>query len=78
MNTKLTLRMDEVLVREAKAQAGRRGKSVSQMFGEYVASLAGTKRQPHLPPVTLSLVGIMKGHGVSEDDYKRHLRQRYS
>ena len=38
MNTKLTLRMDEVLVRQAKTQAARRGKSVSRMFAEFVAS----------------------------------------
>lgn len=78
MNTKLTLRMDEVFVRDAKAQAAQRGKSVSQMFGEFVASLKAGQRHVSLPPVTGSLVGVMKGGRVSEDDYKQHLREKYS
>ncbi len=78
MNTKLTLRMDNLLVEQAKTQAAQRGKSVSQMFGEFVASLGANKRDRDLPPVTDSLLGIMKGHRVSETDYKRHLREKYS
>ena len=78
MNTKLTLRMDEVLVRQAKAQAARRGKSVSQMFGEFVATLGERGRCRDLPPVTDFLLGVMKGRGVSEKDYKKHLREKFS
>ncbi|MFC1452387.1 DUF6364 family protein [Verrucomicrobiota bacterium] len=78
MNTKLTLRIDDVLVRQAKTQAARRGKSVSQMFGEFVGSLGATKRSRGLPPVTDSLLGVMQGHRVSEKDYKKHLREKYS
>jgi len=78
MNTKLTLRMNDVLVRQAKAQAARRGKSVSQMFGEFVESLGATRCDRGLPPVTDSLLGVMKGHAVSEKDYKAHLREKYS
>jgi hypothetical protein len=78
MNTKLTLRMDDGLVAEAKVQAGRRGKSVSQMFGEFVSSLAAGRRREDLPPVTTSLLGILKGRRASEADYKNHLREKYS
>jgi len=78
MNTKLTLRMDDVLVRQAKRQAARRGKSVSQMFGEFVASLGTSKPKRRFPPVTDSLLGVMKGHRVSEKDYKQHLRAKHS
>lgn len=77
MNTKLTLRMDESLVRKAKQQAARRGKSVSQMFGEYVASLGKKAPQGDLPPVTASLRGLLGGKKVSEADYKRHLRDKF-
>jgi hypothetical protein len=78
MNTKLTLRMDDALVRRAKSEARRRGKSVSQMFSEFVqglSSAAVAKRD--LPPVTSSLIGIMKGRRVSGADYKRHLREKH-
>ena len=78
MNTKLTLRMDDVLVRQAKRQAARRGKSVSQMFGEFVTSLGTSRPGSRLPPVTDSLLGVMKGHRVSEKDYKKHLREKHS
>ncbi len=78
MNTKLTLRMDDVLVEQAKAEAAQRGKSVSQMFSDFVASLAPSRRECALPPVTEALVGIMKGHRRSEKDYKKHLREKYS
>ncbi|MBT3192134.1 MAG: antitoxin [Verrucomicrobia bacterium] len=79
MNTKLTLRMDDVLVQQAKIQAAQRGKSVSRMFGEFVASLAKVKPvNQRLPPVTGSLLGVMKGHRISEKDYKKHLREKHS
>lgn len=82
MNTKLTLRMDDELVRQAKAEAARRGKSVSQMVGEFVDSLSAARRDAahrgeELPPVTASLVGVLKGHDVSEADYKKHLLEKY-
>lgn len=78
MNTKLTLRMEDVLVRQAKRQAARRGKSVSQLFGDFVASLGTSTPSHRLPPVTDSLLGVMKGHRVSEKDYKKHLRMKHS
>ena len=78
MNTKLTLRMDEDLVRRAKAEASRRGKSVSQMVSEFVDSLGSPRRdEKKLPPITASLVGVLKGHRVSESAYKKHLREKH-
>ena len=77
MNTKLTLRMDDELVRQAKAEAARRGKSVSQMVGEFVDSLNAARRDEELPPITASLVGVLKGHDVSQADYKKHLLEKH-
>ena len=78
MHTKLTLRMDDALVRSAKAEASRRGKSVSQIVGEFFDSLTSARRKsPTLPPITASLVGVLKGRGGSEADYKKHLRAKY-
>lgn len=67
-----------MLVAEAKTHAAKRGKSVSQMFGEFVVTLGTSQRGENLPPVTGSLLGIMKGKRVSELDYKKHLREKYS
>jgi len=79
MNTKLTLRMDTELVRTAKIEAGRRGKSVSQIVGDFFDALASGRRvQSELPPITTSLIGILKARGISESDYRKHLREKYS
>ena len=78
MNTKLTLRMDDAVIRKAKMEAKRRGKSVSRMVAEFIESI-GTRPDSEkvLPPTTASLVGILKGKEISEDDYKVHLRKKY-
>ncbi len=78
MNTKLTLRMDESQVQRAKEEAARRGKSVSQMIGEFVDSLSSAPRdEKKLPPITASLMGVLKGHRVSEADYKARLQEKH-
>jgi hypothetical protein len=78
MNTKLTLRMEEDLVHKAKIEARRRGKSVSRMVAEYFDSLGPRLRTSRaLPPITSSLIGILEGQTLSEDDYKRHLHEKY-
>ncbi len=78
MHTKLTLRMDESIVRKAKMEAKRRGKSVSRMVAEFIESIGSRQdSEKVLPPTTASLVGILKGQEISEDDYKAHLREKY-
>nr|VFJ74399.1 MAG: hypothetical protein BECKFM1743C_GA0114222_107882 [Candidatus Kentron sp. FM]VFJ74839.1 MAG: hypothetical protein BECKFM1743A_GA0114220_108002 [Candidatus Kentron sp. FM]VFK08385.1 MAG: hypothetical protein BECKFM1743B_GA0114221_100681 [Candidatus Kentron sp. FM] len=79
MHSKLTLRMDDSLIQQAKDQAARRGKSVSQMFGEFVSLLStSSKREYDIPPITASLLGIIENHPqASEEAYKKHLREKY-
>ena len=78
MQTKLTLRMDRTLILTAKAESSRRGKSVSQVVGEFFVTLAnGARPQADLPPVTTTLVGVAKGRRVTAGDYRKHLREKY-
>jgi len=78
MKTKLTLRIDEALVKRAKLEAQRRGKSVSLMMSEYIDTLGTSLAdKKNVPPVTASLLGILKGKQVSEEEYKKHLRKKY-
>ena len=77
MNTKLTLRMDESIVRKAKIEAKRRGKSVSRMVAEFIESIGLQQNSERdLPPITASLVGILKDKEISEEDYKTRLREK--
>ena len=80
MNEKLglTLRMDAELIAKAKEEATRRGKSVSQMVGDFFLTLrSADEKAAAYPPVTSSLLGLLKDTAVSEDDYKKHLEEKY-
>lgn len=78
MNAKLTLRMDAALIEGAKHEAAGRGKSVSQMVGEFFSTLtAELPKNDDVAPLTASLVGVLKGGKVSEETYKRHLREKH-
>lgn len=76
MNAKLTLRLDEALIRAGKQQAKRRGKSLSGLVADYLSTLE--KLGPpsdELPPVVSRLRGVARG--VQEDDYRRYLEKKY-
>ncbi|HYX09678.1 MAG TPA: DUF6364 family protein [Bacteroidales bacterium] len=79
MKNKLTLRLDDSLIRRAKKHAKQQGTSVSQMVADYFALIE--TEQPStdhgLPPITASLAGILKNQEVQEKDYKKHLEEKY-
>jgi len=79
VQTKLTLRLDEKLIRWAKAYAKRSGKSVSQMVADYFFLLGphSKNQNTHLTPIVKSLKGVLKDSDVYRDDYKRHLEEKY-
>ena len=62
MNTKLTLRMDENLIAQAKAYAAQEGRSLSDLVGTYFARISESKIsiQPSTRsyPLTDALRGI--------------------
>jgi len=79
MKNKLTLRMDESLIKDAKKYAREKGTSVSRLVSDYFA-LIGKKHslsKDELPPLTASLSGIMKDAEVVEEDYKRYLTDKH-
>jgi hypothetical protein len=90
MDKKLTLRLNEQLIQHAKQHAEKAGKSVSQMFANFVTALDGLeeKKQPGagntldedaLLPVTRSLLGILKSDKENEykQAYHKHLEEKY-
>ena len=78
MQTKLTLRIDEELIERAKSHARQSGKSVSQLVSDYLQLLPQpqTRSRP-LTPLVGSLRGVLAGSGLDEEDYRRHLEEKY-
>lgn len=77
MATKLTLRMDEELIEQAKQTAKARGKSVSRLVADYFELLGNPSQEEPLPPLTRSLFGIAAGSKLTEEDYRRHLEEKH-
>lgn len=80
METKLTLRLDDALIAQAKAEASHRGTSVSKMVAGYFQSLTSRSRQTSpesLPPMTSSLLGSLRGSKADQGDYRKHLEEKY-
>ena len=80
MKTKLTLRMEEALIRRAKDYARRTGRSVSQIVAEYffVLGRLDPEEEGQLPPRVESLRGALRGAKLDEEDYRRYLEQKHA
>lgn len=83
MYTKLTLRMDSRLIEQAKQYAEEHDSSLSQLVAEYFAVLTAKDEDPEaferkLPPITRSLVGILKESAYDPEDYRRYLEDKYA
>ena len=80
MQTKLTLRLDDELIDQAKDYAARSGKSVSQVVADYFRLLPHGKAQTGTPsgtPLTESLRGLLRGVALDEEDFRRHLVEKH-
>lgn len=90
MNTKLTLRLDENLIAQAKAYAAKEGRSVSDLVGAYFVRLADAKKSADaktyplttaltgvLAPRRSSFYGLLAGSKLDESDYKAYLEKKY-
>lgn len=79
MQTKLTLRLEDQLIEQAKSYAAQAGKSVSQIVADYFKML--TSEKPTLTsstaPITQSLRGLLRESNLDEKDYKKHLEEKH-
>ncbi|MGV8073946.1 MAG: DUF6364 family protein [Syntrophobacteraceae bacterium] len=78
MQTKLTLRLEEELIRKAKRFSKRSGKSVSSIVADYFEKLDAPPPEDNeaITPKVRALMGILKGSGAEEDDYYKHLEEK--
>jgi replicative DNA helicase len=79
MQTKLTLRLEDQLIEQAKSYAAQAGKSVSQVVADYFKLLTSEKTKPTSPltPVTQSLRGLLRESKLDEKDYKKYLEEKH-
>lgn len=76
---KLTLSVDETIVRRAKRYAASRGTSISQLVERYLSLLSRPGIEPGnaASPVLGRLRGVLKGSAVRPADYRRYLERKY-
>ena len=78
MHTKLTLRLDERLIRDAKHYARQSGKSLSQMVAEYFSAVTSPDAiREDLTPAVSRLKGALVGTNVDPEDYRKYLESKY-
>jgi len=79
MQSKLTLRMEDSVIRKAKRLARKKGKSVSRMVSDYIAQTEDTDEETPLPPVTASMLGVLAGKAgeADEDAYRQYLAEKH-
>ncbi|MCC6162232.1 MAG: antitoxin [Acidobacteria bacterium] len=73
--SKLTLSVDEEVVRDAKRYAAARGTSISRLVERYVGLLSRLPKSEDQTPVLRMLRGAARG--ASADAYREHLDRRY-
>ena len=76
MNTKLTLTIEQDIIKEAKLYAKQKGRSLSDIVENYLMAITSNKmeEQTEITPLVKSLLGTIK---LPEDlDYKTELRKR--
>src|SRR2546422_429485 len=83
MQTKLTLRLGQRLIRRAKAYARRTGKSVSELVADFFGRLetpaeGSTPEVVAQSPAVQSLVGALAGAELDEADYRAHLVEKHA
>ncbi len=81
METKLTLRLEEKLIHEAKNIAKSKGISLSKMVADYFKALmVGSKKEWTESPILSEITGVLPRSLENKDiqrDYKRHLEEKY-
>lgn len=81
METKLTLRMDEKIIKEAKNYAQKRGVSLSKLVAEYFKMISKKQDKTFIPtPILSEISGVLQNSAKKKDlgkEYKKYLEEKY-
>jgi hypothetical protein len=72
---KLTLSVDQTVVRQAKRYARTRGTSISRLVETFLSVLVRPPVRADDPPMLRQVRGILKGG--DRDEYRRHLVRKH-
>lgn len=75
--SKLTLSVDEQVVKRAKRYANAQGTSVSQIVERFLDLLARPRQRQDEPPVLRRLRGALRGAKADHGAYHRYLEHKY-
>jgi hypothetical protein len=81
MSTKLTLRLEDKLVKDAKKVARSKGVSLSRMVADYFKSIESQRKGQRVEsPVLTEISGILLTRADARKllaDYKKHIEEKY-
>jgi len=81
MSTKLTLRLDDAVIRKAKKTASSKGISLSRMVEDYFKAVAGQgTHEVRESPVLYEVSGVLSGKQDAaqlREKYRKHLAAKY-
>ena len=78
METKLTLKLDEKVIKSVKHYAGKNHRSVSRLAEDYFRKLAGDALpKSRYSPLVEELSGIVAEADATNTDYVAHLERKY-
>ncbi len=80
METKLTLKVKQNVIRQAKKYAQKRKTSLSKLVENYLQKITSTKSesgQEQITPLVKSLSGILKDSGNLKKSYADFLTKKY-
>lgn len=77
MQSKLTLRLDDQLIANAKRLARARGTSISALVAGYFAAMDAPAESMDLTPTVQRLRGVLRGTSAGVEEYRAHLGEKY-
>lgn len=78
MNTKLTLKLDQEIIKKAKDYAKNKNTSLSKLIENILSRMTSSGDfSSQITPLVDSLSGIIDADKINEDDYKSFLEEKY-
>jgi len=80
MDTKLTLKLDNTVIEQAKTYAKKKNISLSKLIESYLGLLVEPQNTQEVTPLVKSLSGVvdLPKNFDYKKDYKKHLSNKYA